>query len=1067
MPPVRSGDPRRSPTPSSRPRPRTTSSCRRPNLPDGEISWQVRRRHPAGTARGPAPRHDLARPRHPPRSLRWRGLSPSPTTRRCSPGRPSPARSPTRSRWTTPAPGLTHHLHPERHVVLRRLPQAPGTWFWRVRANRGNGLFTVLEQRRELRRRSARRPAAGRRHEPSPADAGRLSTGSRSPARRVPAPGRHATPTSTPSSTTGSSTGRATAGPDLPQRRVLLAGARARRRQQADALDDRDALHSSATGPRSRPLEYPLEPVRPDGRQPDVLPVDARPPRAATSSTSGATRTSRRHLRHVHHDGHDVPSPRRQPANSCGPLGQGETTYWRVKALDDPTGVEGIYSEIHHFVYSAGQITPDLSGQRGHGRRPYARPGSPSPTRRPTRSSQGQERPGRRVSSTPARPPGRPSGSLRRRATPTPGPSSPRPLRHRSRRCTRAPPSTSRATSRRRAGPGPDHRGRGDPATVGLPGPDLGADDGRRLLPGADRRAGLRLLRREASSHINDATYPYPAATDTGTHYLSAGHLLLVRRAYNSSNQLIGTSAGRLRPVHDQGPAGRDRPGGGARRLSRPWHGRRAARNGCRHAQPDAALHRPLGRLRSWLGPRARAAGYLSTSATTGSSPTASRPYAVTTNTIWRPPTDLPDNTAQDSYYWFVRPCKSLHPPCCNPDPISTQRCGHQRLPQGVTGGRAAGAGRPGLGRPRNPTFSWTDYSTPTSATPTRAARTRRTRPRGPTGSRSPRRRRSTPWSTTARSTSRSTPPTTGPCRRDALLAGPGGRPRGQPPQLEPGPELHQRRAGGRPCCRRDVPSPVGGATVAGSTPFRWAPSTAPGRTQIEVYNGDDATHSPGEPGVQRHHPPAGLRVAELPAAVGQAYRWRVRWFDADGQPRPFSADGRFFVSASSVTPDRSRQPALPEEQRPLLHLGCRTVRGELPPRLPRRQRAQLVTADDRCHRRGPVDRQRRRRTTGASRRSTPTAARSPSAAGERSRSTPRRRSSPAYSPNAVGIPTSKVKVTFNERMIGVSGSTFPLHRSRAARPSCRRRSSSRAPTERHPGAEDAPEAGQALHRRR
>ena len=27
-----------------------------------------------------------------------------------------------------------------------------------------------------------------------------------------------------------------------------------------------------------------------------------------------------------------------------------------------------------------------------------------------------------------------------------------------------------------------------------------------------------------------------------------------------------------------------------------------------------------------------------------------------------------------------------------------------------------------------------------------------------------------------------------------------------------------------------------------------------------------------------------------------------MRWYDADGQPRPYSADGRFFVNASSVT---------------------------------------------------------------------------------------------------------------------------------------------------------------------
>ena len=43
--------------------------------------------------------------------------------------------------------------------------------------------------------------------------------------------------------------------------------------------------------------------------------------------------------------------------------------------------------------------------------------------------------------------------------------------------------------------------------------------------------------------------------------------------------------------------------------------------------------------------------------------------YAVTTNTVWRPPRDLADNTAQDSYFWYVRPCKSISPLRVQPRP--------------------------------------------------------------------------------------------------------------------------------------------------------------------------------------------------------------------------------------------------------------------------------------------------------------------------------------------------------------------------------------------------------------
>src|SRR5262249_2921982 len=44
-------------------------------------------------------------------------------------------------------------------------------------------------------------------------------------------------------------------------------------------------------------------------------------------------------------------------------------------------------------------------------------------------------------------------------------------------------------------------------------------------------------------SHISDATYAYPAATDTGTHYLSPGTYFWFVDAYNSSNQLIGETS--------------------------------------------------------------------------------------------------------------------------------------------------------------------------------------------------------------------------------------------------------------------------------------------------------------------------------------------------------------------------------------------------------------------------------------------------------------------------------------------------------------------------------------------
>src|SRR4051794_25348003 len=86
------------------------------------------------------------------------------------------------------------------------------------------------------------------------------------------------------------------------------------------------------------------------------------------------------------------------------------------------------------------------------------------------------------------------------------------------------------------------------------------------------------------------------------------------------------------------------------------------------------------------------------------------KPYAITTSTVWRPASDLPDNTAQDSYFWYVRPCKSLHPLVgCTADLASTSASATNafrkqspavQLQTPVNGASVAG----------DPTFSWSDY---------------------------------------------------------------------------------------------------------------------------------------------------------------------------------------------------------------------------------------------------------------------------------------------------------------------------------------------------------------------
>lgn len=80
------------------------------------------------------------------------------------------------------------------------------------------------------------------------------------------------------------------------------------------------------------------------------------------------------------------------PQDQCMPS-QGSVYYWKVRAIDDPSGAQGIYSEIHAFVYDSGVVSRRPRSARQsrfrpssgrHLRTPSAI-ASPSPTRQERR----------------------------------------------------------------------------------------------------------------------------------------------------------------------------------------------------------------------------------------------------------------------------------------------------------------------------------------------------------------------------------------------------------------------------------------------------------------------------------------------------------------------------------------------------------------------------------------------------------------------------------------------------------------------------------------------------------
>ena len=216
---------------------------------------------------------------------------------------------------------------------------------------------------------------------------------------------------------------------------------------------------------------------------------------------------------------------------------------------------------------------------------------------------------------------------------------------------------------------------------------------------------------------------------------------------------------------------------------------------------------------------------------------------------MWRPPRELPDNTAQGSYFWYVRPCKSLSPLVCNPDPASLQSAAtnafRKQSPPVALQTPANGSTVTGLRRRTPPLFTWTDYLTTnqqaanaydgaTEDPSYEAARTYRIQISQASNF------------STLLGRPRARPAVLQPQRPDPpaghdLLAGAGHWTAAA--TTSPGATPTASATTSRPSASLPpvtTPSPVGGVTVAGSTPFRWAPMNGAYSYTIEVYKNDD-----------------------------------------------------------------------------------------------------------------------------------------------------------------------------------------------------------------------------------
>jgi hypothetical protein len=736
------------------------------------------------------------------------------------------------------------------------------------------------------------------------------------------------------------------------------------------------------------------------------------------------------------------------PVNgACTPMGQGATTYWRVKALDDPRGVEGIFSEIHHFVYSSARVTQLSPVQSDTGQVPtvdvptltwqaVANVQTYFVTVKDTNDNVVAQLTTNSTSWTPeTRLPtaGNPY-TWTVRVTPWQGITSPL-FPGEKFNVSGTVPTTDPALL-------PITGQAGDPATTDFPDLTWGAMSGASYYRVRIGVQGTSFYD-ENASHISTTAYAYPAATDVETHYLSPGTYFWFVEAYDENNHKISGD------FDDQHPLPANRFGEFTVKDLEPASGQEIALDGLAAMSPTSGCDNALSNVAEdsqictgvpatpvlkW-DPEPGAAGYLIYLANDQElTNRVITPYAQTNNTMWRPPSDLPDNTAQDSYYWYIRPCKSMSPLMCNPDPFSTHAA--------ATNAFRKSSAPVALETPANnaslasdPAFTWDDYyltnqqlrfaggldTDPSYQT----ARTYRIQVSStPTFNANlvyVDREVDQPFYTPA---DRSLPqgllywrvqvvdPTTNRLTWSAV-------------RTFSNDQLAIDLVNGGAAT-----SPAIGATVGGTPAFRWIPMDGASSYQIQVFRNNDATHSDANLVINSTtRVPAFVPQNYLPASSSD-YRWRVRWVDADGQQqRPWSPDATFSVKPSTVTltaPTTNTFQsniglyfswnAAPFAAKYVLDVRDSNTNGG----------AYSATTTATAHApQGPFgDGAYDWRVQALDPSNNPIA----TSAWRHFTVDSHGPALTAFSPSSVGKPTSKVKLTFNEPVLGLSATSFTLH---------------------------------------
>ena len=594
--------------------------------------------------------------------------------------------------------------------------------------------------------------------------------------------------------------------------------------------------------------------------------------------------------------------------DACSPS-EGVVRYWRVRGLDDPAGVQGIYSEIHRFIYDSGRVAqvspasgatvavPTLTWQptpaaeryrvivTGQGGSPHIQTDTYALSWTPT-GAQGLD---------PAKSP----YTWTVQSIAANGSVSPLPA-GRTFSIEGAAPSTGTTPLEPLAGDG-------DAATTRFPNLTWEPMSGAAYYRVKIGLSGTGYWLPVEQSDILTLQFPYPTATDVDKGLLAPGDYDWLVEAYNKDGAKLGSSP-RLGSftILDLNKVGGQQIALSGTSLD--------ADQACKAyldapaTEPSKCVDVPTTPVLDWV-PVPGASFYMVYVAQDRELTNRVYTGIPTVNTRWTPdwddiPRALADSQAGQAYYWFVRPCKAVN--VCAPDPVSTtQSAGHafnKKSPAVKLLAPTQDATLPDAASPSKAiAFTWDDYLATNQGTvfeyspgvgeaSVQTAKQYRVQVS-----------QSSSFATTIddRVVDQAT-------YAPYLATYPEGPLYWRVQAIDPHGNALTWSAPQRFTKASPAPKltwPIGGAVTSGVDAFRWEPTDFAGSYQLEVYKENDTSLSPVNRVVNfTSKQTAYANATPLPASA-KPYLWRVARLDADNRPGQWSAVESFLSQGLNPTP--------------------------------------------------------------------------------------------------------------------------------------------------------------------